>query len=291
MTRKQPETLLDYLNLATDYLTRHTVDHPRLNAEMLLCEALGMKRLELYLQFDRPLSTSEVDAFRDMLRRRGTRQPLQYILGHEEFYGRRFLVTPDVLIPRPETEILVETVLKRLKDRTEPVIADIGTGSGCIAVTLAAEIPGAHVTAADISDAALTVARKNARNAGVEEAVSFVQGDLLAPLRGKQFDAIVSNPPYVPEGDRDGMQPEVRDYEPALALFSGPDGLSIIREIVAGCAALIRPGGLVALEIGIHQSGAVRALWREHAPDWNVEVVQDLAGIDRIILAACPESS
>ena len=288
MTTKPPTTLLDYLGLATKHLTDRGVDSPRLNAERLLAGALGMGRLDLYLQFDRPLDSEEVDTFREMLRRRGRREPLQYILGHEEFYGREFIVTPDVLIPRPETEILVQEVLSRLKGKPAPSVADVGTGSGCIAISIAAEVPEASVTATDISPAALNVAYRNAKALGLADRVELLKGDLTEPLTGRTFDAIVSNPPYVASGDATDMQAEVRDHEPATALFAGRDGLDVIRRLVPAAVRMVNPGGFLAMEIGLGQSADVAALCREHAPEWSVEIVQDLARIDRIVIATRP---
>ena len=305
MRRTDPLTLLDFLDLAAGFLRERHVDNARLNAELLLCEVVGLKRIELYLQFDRPLDQREVEAYRELLRRRVRREPLQYILGATEFYGREFHLTPAVLIPRPETEVLVETALEHLnKDRSntnaaaEPerngatracrLIADIGTGSGCIALTIAAECPDVRMIATDVSEDALAVARENADRMELADRIDFRLGDLLDPLAGHVVDAIVSNPPYVATTEREMLQPEVRDYEPEMALFAGDDGLSVLRRLIKAAPPHVRPGGFVALEIGLGQADRVRALWQEAAPAWSTRAVLDLAGVERIIVAMRP---
>jgi len=288
MSQPDPGTLLDYLKRTADYFREHDIPEPRLNAERLLCGVLGLRRIDLYLQFDRTLTSDEVAKYREMIRRRAKGEPLQYILGTTEFYGREFIVTPDVLIPRPETEVLVDAVLKRLAGVEHPVVADIGTGSGCIALTIAAERPDARVVAADISEAALAVARRNAEKLGLASRVEFRAGDLLEPLGDLQVHALVSNPPYVAETEREMLPREVRDWEPHVALVSGAEGLSLIHRLVEGAPRVVLPGGFAALEIGMGQADAVRAVWHAAAPTWPVEVLPDLAGIDRIAIAARP---
>jgi release factor glutamine methyltransferase len=282
-----PVSLLEYLTLASDHLNRRGIENARLNAERMLAHVLSVARIELYLRFDQPLKPEEVSRFRDMLRRRSDGEPLQYLLGSTEFYGREFLVNPDVLIPRPETETLVETVIERVADARECVLADIGTGSGCIAITLAAEIAESRVLAVDISPGAVALAKENADCLGIAN-VEWFTGNLTDPLGDTQVDVLVSNPPYVSENDRETLQIEVRDHEPALALYAGKDGLTIIRDLIQRCPRHVKPGGFAAFEIGMGQADAVVALWNDTAPDWAVEVVKDLAEIDRIVIATRP---
>ena len=224
--------------------------------------------------------------YREHIRRRAAGEPVQYILGQTEFYGRDFRVTPAVLIPRPETEVLVERVLERIEGIQDPIVADIGTGSGVIAVTIAAERPDARVTATDISPDALAIARENASVHECADRIDFREGDLLAPLGEERCHAVVSNPPYVADADRETLQREVRDHEPSEALFGGPDGLAIIRRLVESAPEHTLPGGIVAFEIGAGQADAVRSLWHDAAPDWDVEVARDLAGVERIVIAS-----
>ncbi len=292
MNATESRTLLDYLTLASDFLRDRGIESHRLNAELLLCDAIGLRRIDLYLQFDRPLGPNETDVYREHLARRAKGEPLQYILGVAEFYGRQFVVNPHVLIPRPETEILVETAIDSLTKAdaadAAPLVADIGTGSGCIALTIAAEIAAARVVATDLSADALSVARANADSMDLASRVEFRAGDMLEPLAGQRVDAIVSNPPYVADSDREKLQIEVRDHEPEAALYAGPDGLHATRRLIDASPAHLEPGGFVALEVGLGHSDAVRALWRERAPDWVVTTVRDLAGVERIVVASRP---
>jgi len=288
MNRPQPLTLLDYLTRTTEFFRQRGIENPRLNAERLLCGVLRCARIDLYLLFDRPLKEEEVSAYREMVRRRGQGEPLQYILGSTEFYGREFVVTPDAFIPRPETEVLVEKVLTRLEGIERPLVADIGTGSGCIGLTIAAERADAHVIATDISEPALALARKNAERLGVAERVEFRAGDLTAPLGLAQVHALVSNPPYVSFADRDALPREVRDYEPEVALFADEDGLALIARLIMQAPTAVLPGGFVALEMGIGQAERVRSLWQTFAPGWSIAVERDLAGAERIVVATRP---
>jgi release factor glutamine methyltransferase len=223
-----------------------------------------------------------------MVRRRGRGEPLQHILGSAEFHGREFLVTPDAFIPRPETETLVEVALNRLQGIQAPLVADIGTGCGCIALTIAAERTDARLIATDISAKALDLARRNAARLNLADRVEFRLGDLTAPLEGSRVHALVANLPYVSSRARDTLPPEVRDWEPEIALFAGEDGLSVIRGLVGEAPSVVLPGGFVAMEVGLGQAAQVVALWKTTARDWEVEVRSDLAGIERIVVALCP---
>lgn len=283
----RPWTVLHLLRWSTAHLEGRGIERARLDTELLLGHALGLSRLQLYLHFDRPLDPAELDVFRPLLRRRARREPLQYVVGSAAFRELDLAVDPRVLIPRPETEGLVEEVLRWAAARSEPPdVLEIGTGSGAIALSLRREGTFGRVVATDVSAEALAVARANAERTGVEE-VEWRLGDALTPLgEDERFDVLVSNPPYVALADREALQPEVVDHEPAGALFSGPDGLDLLRILVREGAARVRPGGLLALEIGAAQGPAVLALARESGA-WTAERVgSDLSGRDRYLLAA-----
>jgi len=255
-----PESLplLDVLRSTERYLADRGVDNPRLNAEHLLAHALGLKRMELYLQFDRPLGETERAPLRDLVKRRGAREPLQHILGTAEFYGRTFGCDRRALVPRPETEQLVEFALELAKTKTGPTILDIGTGSGVIALTVALELPAAALHATDASPDALTLAAENAARHQAIDRVTFHQADLLPP-GDTPFDLIIANLPYLPTGDMSALAPEVR-HDPPAALDGGADGLSDIRRLIESAPALLVPGGALLLEIGFGQAQAVHSL-------------------------------
>lgn len=271
-----------------EYLEGKGVERGRLDAEHLLAQALEVKRLQLYLQFDRPLERDELDRFRPLLKRRADREPLQYILGRAAFRELDLAVDPRVLVPRPETEVLVDEVLGWAKTRGRGDLKglDLGTGSGAIALSLVFEGGFERVVATDVSQDALDVAAGNARSAGVEEKVEFRLGSLFAPLGAdERFDAVVSNPPYVADAEADELEPEVGVWEPASALFGGPDGLAVIRRIVEGAGAHLHPAGLLALEVGATQSGQVVAAVEAVGGYEDVRVRRDLAGRPRVVLA------
>jgi release factor glutamine methyltransferase len=269
--------------------------HPeraRRDAEALLLQILKRKdpdknRAWLIAHEDEPLAPDAAAALRALVKRRRTGEPIQYITGETEFYGLNFRVNRDVLIPRPETEHLVEKAIALAADFVRPRIVDVGAGSGAIAVALAAKLPAAQMTATEISASALTVARENAKRNGVAERVRFLEGDLLAPVAGERFDLIVSNPPYVPEGDRDTLSVEVRDYEPAQALFAGADGLAIYRRLIPAAFAALVSGGFAVLEIGYGQQEPVGALLTGVGFN-HVAFTADLQGIPRVAAARKP---
>lgn len=299
-----PVALVDYLRLATDYLQKSGSDSARLDAELLLGHVLGMDRMSLYVNFDRPLHTAEVDGFRELLRRRGRGEPVAYITGRKEFRGLMLETTPAALIPRPETELLVEAVLERLAEggsadaaETGGVrVADVGTGSGAIAIALAAALPGVQVAAVDISEEALALARRNAEAHGVGGCIRFLSGDLLEPLLQGGFgsmgvgglDAVVSNPPYIASADWGQLPKDVREFEPRLALDGGRDGLDCYRRLEPQAWDVLKPGGLLAMEIGAEQGGAVAKLLTAAGRWHGVEVLPDYGGRDRIALAVKP---
>ena len=254
------------------------------DALTLLLHTLGITRAQFYANPDREVTPKQQAAYEAAIARRLANEPIQYITGDQEFFGLALRVTPAVLIPRPETEHLVEAVLAELKSSPAPRILDIGTGSGAIAIALAHHLPQAQVVATDISSAALAIARENAARHNLADRIMFFESDLLASLSGP-FDAIVSNPPYVPEADRATLHPQVRDHEPASALFAGADGLAIYRRLIPQALAALAPNGLLALEIGHGQRDAIAQLFA----GWSsARFVDDLQGIPRVALARRP---
>jgi len=278
-------TVMELLGWTANYLGEKGFHHARLNAEHLLAGTLGLKRLDLYLQHDRPLRPDEMAAFKTRLLRRAKREPLQYIDGAAAFRDLVLRVDARVLIPRPETERLVQAVLDWAEGRDGLSALDVGTGSGAIALALATEGPFARVVAVDVSPDALEVARANAREAAPDAPVEFHLGSLYEAAAGERFHVVVSNPPYVGDEERAALDPEVRDWEPAGALFAGAGGLDVIRPLVEEAAAHLEPGGLLAMEIGAGQAGAVTALVRATGAFAEPRVIADLAGRDRIVTA------
>lgn len=316
---EQTWTPLDLVKKTAAYLAQKEVPGARLDAEVLLASVLGLSRISLYAASDRVLTEAEVDAYRAMVRRRANREPVSRILGKREFMGLDFRVTPDVLSPRPETEILVEKALRILcPDRKglpragaptrmrplggfpdgvaepeapvyaadpERTVLDIGTGSGCIAVSLAVLAPGVQVVASDISAAALAVAQDNASLHHVEGRIAFREGDLLTVCHPEEaFDVIASNPPYLVEGDS-AIWPEVARYDPAVALYGGSDGLAAYRTLAESVERHLRPGGVLLLEVGAGQAEAVTAILRDTTLLTELETIPDHAGVDRVVVA------
>ncbi len=282
---------MELLRWTAEYLGEKGFHNARLNGELLLSGVLGVKRLDLYLQFDRPLRPEELAEFKGRLLRRAKREPLQYIEGEAHFRELRLRVDPRVLIPRPETEQLVQHVLDWAAGRPGLAAADVGTGSGAIALALATEGSFGRVVATDVEPGALEAARANHAHAAPAAPVEFRLGPGVAPLRGERFDVLVSNPPYIGTGERDSLDVEVRDWEPATALFAGADGLDVIRELVEGAPEVLRPGGLLALEIGEGQGAAVAALVGARGAFGPARVEKDLSGRDRIVLAELETST
>lgn len=255
------------------------------DAQLLLLHTLGLKRTVLFTEPERTLSEAQRAAYEAAIARRAQGEPVQYITGQQEFFGLMLKVSPAVLIPRPETELLVEAVLARLPEDRAVEIVDVGTGSGAIAIALACKLPMARMTAIDLSDAALAIAKENATTHGVARRVRSSSSDLLAAVSGEEFDAVVANPPYVPERDRQSLERQVREYEPEMALFAGADGMDIYRRLVPQALAALRPGGLLAMEIGYGQRKALAAL----LSGWSaIEFLDDLQGIPRVVLARRP---
>ncbi len=255
-------------------------------SDWLLASALDVPSHALILEGERAVSETRAERAWSLLRRRAAREPIQYILGTQEFRGLDIAVTPDVLIPRPETELLVEEALRAVVGVDEPVIADVGTGSGCIAVALVQAQRDATVYALDISAAALGVARSNAVRHGTRARIRFIRADLLeAFCAARAFDVIVSNPPYIPALELDGLQPEVARYEPRVALAAGPDGLAFYRRLLRDAPPLLKPDGRLIMELGCGQADAVKRLARECGAFDSVECRNDAAGIERVFVA------
>ena len=268
-------TVLEVIQRSTEFLAKRDVESPRLQAELLLAHLLALPRMKLYLNFERALSPAETDSMRDLVKRRGTREPLQHIVGSVSFCGLELAVNRSVLIPRPETELLAESGWKFLASAGEAASAlDLGTGSGCLAIALAAKCPAARVVATDISPEALAVAQANAARHGVAERIDFRAGDgFAAVLAEARFDLIVSNPPYIATAEIATLEAEVRDHDPRLALDGGADGLDFYRRIAAEAGAFLKPGGKLMLEFGDGQAGALTSLFT--GGKWIVEAVKD----------------
>ena len=282
--------ILEVIQKTTLYFEKQGIESPRLTIELLLAHLLKKKRMELYLEFERELDEGTLARLRGMVKRRVAGEPLQYITGEVEFCGLRLLVDKRVLIPRPETELLVEVVAKRLKAesgerKAEVKIVDVGTGSGCIAIALAKKLPEAEITAVDVSPEALEVARANGKLQQIEKNVRFLESDLLEQVPSSfVVEAIVSNPPYIAEGELAKLPKEVRDFEPVRALAAGEDGLKVIRRLVMDARRILSPSGFVALEVGAGQRAAVEEIFGQQGLA-VVEVVKDLQGHERVIVA------
>lgn len=279
-------TIREAIIEAVQRLTAAGIDAPRPTAHILLAHALERDRTYSLTHPDETLEGPALDQFRALVEKRADGVPVQYLTNHQEFYGLDFVVSPEVFIPRPETELIVDEVLA-LNRKEDPLIIDVGTGSGCLAVTLAAQLPGSRLIALDLSESALKVAQINARRHDVEQRVWFLVGDLLSPLlpgaAGRRADFIVANPPYISEIEFDALHREVRDYEPRIALLAGEDGLAIHRRLLSECPPFLRPDGALMVEMGFGQYPALRKLiassvWREE------RVVPDLQGIERILV-------
>jgi release factor glutamine methyltransferase len=267
---------------AEAHLAERGVGNPRLDAEVLLAHALGVERVQLCLDAARPLADAPRERFSGLVHRRGEREPLQQILGRQDFFSREFFVDASVLVPRPETEILVEEAMRLASSLERPRIVDVGAGSGAVAITLALELPRARVVATELSAAAIAVARANAARLAVADRVEFRRGDLLAPCAGERFDLVVSNPPYVPSADIESLEPEVRDHEPRLALDGGVDGYAVHRRLAAGVAEALDGQGAAVVEIGWGQRRRVAEIFA--AVGFSACAVRsDLAGLERVL--------
>lgn len=276
-------TIESLLRWAVDDFRARGIDNPRLDAELLLGHALGVTRIQLIVDAKRPLAEAELGRMRELVKRRRTREPIAYILGVREFYGRVFRVDRRVLVPRPDTETLVDVALARTRAVSMCMRAlDLCTGSGCVAVTIARERPTGSVFATDRSADALAVARDNAQRLGAYN-VALRQGDLFAAVdAGARFDLITSNPPYIASGELASLMPDVRDFEPRLALEGGPDGLTVLRRLIAEAPAHLAPGGVLAVEVGAGEAPDVARLFGD-AGLVHVEVARDYGRIERVV--------
>jgi release factor glutamine methyltransferase len=281
-------TLFEVLKGSADVLKDHRVENPRLNAELLLAQCLGFSRETLYANLRREIQTEEKKALDELLRRRMAGEPLQYLLGHQEFWSVDLKVDPRVLIPRPETEVLVDQALSILATPSGrvPRVLDIGTGSGAIVIALTNEFEEIFAVATDISQEALQVAKDNARKVGVGQRIRFVRGDLLHPFRPLTdgvFDLILSNPPYICRSDIEELTREVKDHEPRLALDGGEDGLDFYRRMSRQVPSYLRKGGWLLVEIGQGQGTEISTLFEQSGCFSAPELVRDLSGIERVI--------
>ena len=274
-------TIRDVLDWTAQDFAGRGIESPRLDAELLVAKALETDRVGLYLDLNRPLVDSERNAIRPLVTRRREREPVAYILGHRDFYGRRFMVTPDVLIPRPETETLVEHALRCIPQDNACRVLDVGTGSGAIAVTIAAERPCAIVTATDISEPALKVASKNAARLDVAGRIRFERADLLS--NSGHYDVIVSNPPYIARSEMEALQAEIREHEPVAALEAGEDGLDVVRALLVAAQPVTASGAQMLIEIGAGQAVSVVDFATGHTAWQPVAVYPDLNRVERVV--------
>lgn len=283
-------TIARILSWCGGYFNDKGIESPRLDAELLLAHVLALPRIQLYVQFDRPLAATELTTFKALVKRRALHEPIAYIIGARDFWSRSFAVTPATLIPRPESELLIEIILKQAKTRPLLHGCDIGTGSGCLAITLLTELPSLAMVAVDISPEAITVAAKNAATHGVASRLTLCQKDFFSDSFGDTqatYDVIVSNPPYISEDEILKLPQTVRDFEPKTALAAGADGLRFYPELARFAMRSLNPTGCIAVEIGEEQGPAVSAIFSD-AGLANVSVKKDYAGNDRVVIANKP---
>ena len=277
-------TVLEVIKLSTEYLQKKGVEAPRANAEILLAEILKCKRLELYLSFDKPLAENEVQIYREAIRKRGLRIPLQYIVGNVEFYGLKLIVNENVLIPRPETELLVEKIINESDKCVSLKILDIGVGSGNISLSILKNLPNTNVVAIDISESALEVAKQNAELNSLQDRIELEHFDIMKDDLNSlgKFDLIVSNPPYVSVNDFEALEPELKVHEPRIALTDNSNGISFYKRIIEISDQILGKHGKIYFELGLGQSDIVKKLFEEKG-FCNIKVTKDYSGIDRII--------
>ena len=286
----QSWTIQKLLNWITEHFTEKGLDSPRLSAELLLSHVVGLKRIELYTQFDKSVSKEQLDKLHNLIKRAAQNEPIAYLVGKTEFYSLELNVTADCCIPRPETELLVERAIEFLRTRSgTQLVYDLCTGSGCIAIAIAKNFPDADIIATDISDAALNIAAKNIEKHQLNKRIKLLCGDLFEPLVPQldvdKFDLIVCNPPYVSSAEFEKLDKNVKDYEPKLALFAGDDGLDIYRRIVEKVDAFLKPDGALMLEIGYSQGQAVRELLEQTGAFAEIKIEKNFHDNDRIAIA------
>lgn len=279
-------TIRRVLAWATEDFKKRGLSSPRLDAELLVAHGLGLSRVGLYMDLDRPLDDEERTKLRELVTRRRAHEPIAYIVGFRDFYKHRFAVRPGVLVPRPETESLVEAALGFLPEGEPRCVVEVGVGSGAIGLSLLAERAAATLVGIDLSDVALEVTAENARALGVADRADLRKGDLFAPLAAdERFDLVVSNPPYIPRAEIETLDPDVRDHEPRLALDGGEDGLDLHRRLAREAPARLVSGGAILVEVGDHQAEAVTALHRETGAYRETRAVSDLGGMPRVVVS------
>jgi release factor glutamine methyltransferase len=286
----QAWTIQKLLNWINEYLTSKDIDSPRLSAELLLSDVLNLKRIELYTNFDKPVTQQQLDRLHGLVKRAGQHEPIDYLLGKTEFYSLQLKVSPDCMIPRPETELLVDKAIEFLRGRKGgQLVCDLCTGCGCIAVAIAKNFADADIIVTDISEAALNIAAENLAFHNLKGRVQLLCGDLFDPIEANlstsKFDLIVCNPPYVSAAEYEKLGRNVRDYEPRLALFAGDDGLDVCRRIVEKIEAFLKPEAALIMEIGYTQAATVRELIRQAVIFTEIEIEKDLNNLDRIAIA------
>ena len=286
----QTWTIQKLLNWITKYLTDKGIDAPRLSAELLLSYVLAMQRIELYTQFDKLVTKEQLDSLHDLVKRAGRHEPIGYLTGKTEFYSLQLEVSPDCMIPRSETELLVERAVEFLRTRTGPqFVCDLCTGCGCVAVAIAKNFPEAEIIATDICDATLNVTARNIEKHGLKDRIRLLCGDLFEPIVPQldvdKFDLIVCNPPYVSAAEFEKLDKSVKDYEPKLALFAGDDGLDVYRRIIDEAERFLRPDGTIMLEIGYKQGRAIKELFEKTGAYDEIKIEKDLHENDRIVTA------
>ena len=283
-------TIQKLLNWIVDYFTEKNIDSPRLSAEMLLAFVLGMKRIELYMYFDKLVAPEQLSQLRGLTKRCGTSEPLAYLIGKTEFYSLEILLSPDCLIPRPETELLAERAIEFLRSRnSEQYVCELCTGSGCVAVAIAKNFKPAKIIVTDISDAALNVAAKNIKLHNLHDRIELLCGDLFEPIISgldvAEFDLIVCNPPYVSTAEYEALESNVKDYEPKLALHAGVDGLDIYKRIIEKAGEHLKPDGALMMEIGFNQAESVSNLLEKAGCFGEIKIEKDTSDNDRITIA------
>ncbi|HEV3439949.1 MAG TPA: peptide chain release factor N(5)-glutamine methyltransferase [Gemmata sp.] len=279
-------TIKALLNWTTEFLAKKEIENPRADAQILLAHVLKCKKIDLIVRYNEQPEEAERTRFRELIQRRVAGWPVAYLVGSRDFYLLSFDVSPDVLIPRPETETLVLEALAFLKPLKSPSVLDIGTGSGCIAISIAHQKNDAQITAIDISPDALNMAQRNATKHGIAERIMFLQGDLFAPLpSGVAFDLVASNPPYIAHSEFAQLAPDVRDHEPRVALDGGLDGLDFYRRIAGGVGRFLKVGGRLLVEIGYSQEAAVRGILAEQAELELGPTLKDMGGHSRVVSA------
>jgi release factor glutamine methyltransferase len=284
-------TIQKLLNWVTEFLTGKGIDSPRLSAELLLSHVVGLKRIELYTQFDKPVAKQQLDMLHDLVKRAGQNEPIAYLVGRTEFYSLELNITTDCMIPRPETELLVARAIEFLRTRRTGTqfVCDLCTGSGCIAVAIAGNYPNARIIATDICDAALAIAAGNVEKYQLGDRITLLCGDLFDPIISgldvNEFDLIVCNPPYVSDAEYEKLDRNVKDYEPKIALFAGVDGLDIYRRIIEKAEQFLKPGAALMLEIGYAQGRAVKELLEQTGVFAEIKIEKDFHNNDRIVSA------